>query len=146
MRPYAAISPCDFTLATPARSTSACPKSLACDLVTLRCVLNGHLEVPHLADAEEDQNSALFKDHIEQAYHPDPFWNSRFLSYVQGYYQECSTILNFVPERERKQGDKVFWLVARFDAWWYHLPRIWATHGARTVHTFVAKPNQCQRG
>ena len=34
------------------------PKA-ACDLVTLRCVLNGHVEVPHLADAQEDR---LLKD------------------------------------------------------------------------------------
>ena len=35
---------------------------LACDLVTLRCVLDGHVEVPHLADAEKDRYSSLFKD------------------------------------------------------------------------------------
>ena len=34
----------------------------ACDLVTLRCVLDGHVEVPHLADAEKDWYSSLFKD------------------------------------------------------------------------------------
>ena len=28
-------------------------KGFACDLVTLRCVLGGHVEVPHLADAEK---------------------------------------------------------------------------------------------
>ena len=37
-------------------------KGLACDLVTLRCVLDGHVEVPHLADAEKDRCSSLFKD------------------------------------------------------------------------------------
>ena len=37
-------------------------KGLACDLVTLRCVLDGHVEVPHLTDAEEDRYSSLFKD------------------------------------------------------------------------------------
>ena len=37
-------------------------KSLACDFVTLRCVLYGHVEVPHLTDAEEDRHSSLFKD------------------------------------------------------------------------------------
>ena len=26
-------------------------KSLTCDLVTLRCVLDGHVQVPHLTDA-----------------------------------------------------------------------------------------------
>ena len=38
------------------------PKALACDLVTLRCVLDGHVEVPHLADAEKDRYSSLLKD------------------------------------------------------------------------------------
>ena len=37
-------------------------KSLACDFVTLRRVLDGHVEVPHLTDAEEDRCSSLFKD------------------------------------------------------------------------------------
>ena len=38
-------------------------KGLVCDLVTLRCVLDGHAEVPqHLADAEKDRYSSLFKD------------------------------------------------------------------------------------
>ena len=37
-------------------------KGFACDLVTLRCVLDGHVEVPHLTDAEEDRYSSLFKD------------------------------------------------------------------------------------
>ena len=37
-------------------------KGLACDFITLRCVLDGHVEVPHLADAEKDRYSSLFKD------------------------------------------------------------------------------------
>ena len=37
-------------------------KGLACDLITLRCVLDGHVEVPHLADAEKDRYSSLLKD------------------------------------------------------------------------------------
>ena len=32
---------------------------LAYDLVTLRCVLDGHVEVPHLADAEKDRYSSV---------------------------------------------------------------------------------------
>ena len=32
------------------------------DLVTLRCALDGHVQVPHLANAQEDQYSSLFKD------------------------------------------------------------------------------------
>ena len=54
-------------------------KSLACDLVTLRCVLNGHVEVPHLTDAEEDRYSSLFKDvDVGTA------WRSCVISKMQG--------------------------------------------------------------
>ena len=31
-------------------------------LHALRCVLDGHVEVPHLTDAEEDRYSSLLKD------------------------------------------------------------------------------------
>ena len=90
-----AISPCSFTLATPARSTSACPgcltvhaKGLACDLVTLRCVLDGHVEVPHLTDAEEDRYSSLFKDvDVGTA------WRSCVISEMQGpIYLGCFSV------------------------------------------------------
>ena len=54
-------------------------KSLACDLVTLRCVLNGHVEVPHLTDAEEDRYSSLFKDVDVGA-----AWRSCVISKMQG--------------------------------------------------------------
>ena len=54
-------------------------KGLACDLVTLRCVLDGHVEVPHLTDAEEDRYSSLFKDvDVGTA------WRSRAISKMQG--------------------------------------------------------------
>ena len=65
--------------------------------------------------------------------------------YAQGYYQECSIldyepILSFVPEHERKQGDKVFWLVPRFDVWWGNTRSMhtWTTSRRSTV--FVATP------
>ena len=54
-------------------------KGLACDLVTLRCVLDGHVEVPHLTDAEEDRYSSLFKDvDVGTA------WRSCVISEMQG--------------------------------------------------------------
>ena len=54
-------------------------KGFACDLVTLRCVLDGHVEVPHLADAEEDRHSSLFKDvDVGTA------WRSCVISKMQG--------------------------------------------------------------
>ena len=53
-------------------------KSIACDLVTLRCVLDGHVEVPHLTDAE-DRYSSLFKDvDVGTA------WRSCVISKMQG--------------------------------------------------------------
>ena len=54
-------------------------KSLACDLVTLRCVLDGHVEVPHLTDAEEDRYSSLFKD-VDVC----TAWRSCVISKMQG--------------------------------------------------------------
>ena len=54
-------------------------KSLACDLVTLRCVLDGHVEVPHLTDAEKDRYGSLFKDvDVGTA------WRSCVISKLQG--------------------------------------------------------------
>ena len=54
-------------------------KSLACDLVTLRCALDGHVEVPHLTGAEEDRYSSLFKDvDVGTA------WRSCVISKMQG--------------------------------------------------------------
>ena len=54
-------------------------KRLACDLVTLRCVLDGHVEVPHLTDAEEDRYSSLFKD-VDVC----TAWRSCVISKMQG--------------------------------------------------------------
>ena len=62
---------------------------------------------------------------LKESDHFDFFWRSKFLSYIQGYRQECSTILeqfNFVPEHERDEGDKVFWQKARFNACGLLLP------------------------
>ena len=63
-------------------------KSLACDLVTLGCVLNGHVEVPHLADAEEDRCSAVFKDGDVGT-----GWRSRVIFETQGAFDlSCLSI------------------------------------------------------
>ena len=45
----------------------------------LRCVLNGHVEVPHLTDAEEDRYSSLFED-VDVG----PAWRSCVISEMQG--------------------------------------------------------------
>ena len=63
-------------------------KGIACDLVTLRCVLNGHVEVPHLADAQEDRYGALFKEvDVGVA------WRCRVISEMQSpIYLSCLSI------------------------------------------------------
>ena len=63
-------------------------KSLTCDLVTLKCVLDGHVQVPHLTDAQEDRYSALFKDvHVGAA------WRCRMMPEAQGpVYLGCLSI------------------------------------------------------
>ena len=82
---------------------------------------------------------------LKESDHPDPFWNSRFLSYVQGYYHENSTILDhepnfsFVPEHERKEGDKVFWPVTRFDEWWCPTFQGYGQHTARACMDYIKK-------
>ena len=56
--------------------------------MTVRCVLDGHVQVPHLTDAEEDRYSALLKDVDVGA-----AWRCRMIPEVQGpAYLGCLSI------------------------------------------------------
>ena len=81
-------------------------KGLACDLVTLRCVLDGHAEVPHLTDAQEDGYSSLFKDvDVGTA------WRSCVISEMQGpIYLGCFSVCKseLGLGRDVLIGDEVF--------------------------------------
>ena len=62
--------------------------SLTRDLVTLRCMLDGHVQVPHLTNAQEDRYSSLFKDVDVGA-----AWRCRMILEVQGpVYLGCLSI------------------------------------------------------
>ena len=72
-----------------------------CDLVTLRCVLDGHVKVPHLTDALEDRCSALFKDVDVGA-----AWRCRVIPEAQGpVYSVCKSELGL--GRDVLIGDEV---------------------------------------
>ena len=63
-------------------------KSLTRELVTLRCVLDGHVQVPHLTNAKQDRYSALFK-HVDVG----AAWRCRMIPEVQGpVYLGCLSI------------------------------------------------------
>ena len=102
-------------------------KSLTCDLVTLRCVLDGHVQVPYLTDAQEDWHSALFKDVDVGA-----AWRCRMIPEVQGpVYLGCLSICNseLVLGRDVLIGDEVF---HGFDGLGKTLDCMPAAHGSGT--------------
>ena len=55
---------------------------------------------------------------------PTPFWNNKFLTFVEQYYHERSTILEkhydfeYVPEHLRQRHEKACWLRANFNDYW----------------------------
>ena len=115
---------------------------------------------PQSSIDEETESERMTIPLLKESDHSESFWNSRFLSYVQGYYKECSTILessatnqastSFLNMRENRE--------TRFSGLWHdsmsggsYLPRTWATHGA-CIHGLHQEdlqhflPCQCRSG
>ena len=61
---------------------------------------------------------------LRETTNPSPFWNSKFLSFVQQFYRECFTIqqkhpeFNYVPEHLRRPHEKPCWLKTKFNDLW----------------------------
>ena len=57
---------------------------------------------------------------LKETTNPSPFWNHKFLSYVQQYYRECRTIqqkhpeFNYVPEHMRRPHERPRRLKTKF--------------------------------
>ena len=76
---------------------------------------------------------------------PSPFWNSKFLSFVQQYYRECCTIqqkhpdFDYVPEHLRRPHEKPCCLKTKFNDLWEPTIRGEDAQGEKAYMAYIKK-------
>ena len=80
--------------------------------------------IDHSKWTDSDTPSQVGVMLLKENRNPSPFWNSKFLSFVQEYYRECCTIqqkypdFDNVPEHLRRPREKPCWLKTKFNDLW----------------------------